>query len=81
MRGESVSEGAGSCSSGNVEKSLSRPEHRLTQGTEVKRQIPYLEEFPVRIRELGVTVQTQARPHPRWRMWSQWPGVGRLSLH
>lgn len=66
MQGESVSEGGRSCSSGNVKKSPGRAEHRLAQGTKVKRQIPFLGEFPVQIRKLGVTVQAQARPHPRW---------------
>lgn len=64
--GESLSLKWGrSCSSGNV-KSLGRAEHRLTQDTKVKRQIPFLGEFPVRIRKLGVAVPARARTHPRW---------------
>lgn len=39
---------------GSVEESPGRAEHRLTQGTKVKRQIPFLDELPVQIRKLGV---------------------------
>lgn len=35
--------------------------NRLTQGTEVKRQIPFLDEFPVQIRKLGVEGETLFR--------------------
>lgn len=38
----------------SMEESPGRAEHRLTQGTKVKRQIPFLDEFPVQIRKLGV---------------------------
>lgn len=52
-----------------MEESPGRAEHRLTQGTKVKRQIPFLEEFPVQIRKLAVEVVRAV------------PGVRRLSLH
>lgn len=54
---------------GSVEESPGRAEHRLTQGTKVKRQIHFLEEFPVQIRKLGVEMVRAV------------PGVRRLSLH
>lgn len=53
---------------GGVEESPGRAEHRLTQGTKVKRQIRFLEEFPVQIRKLGVEMVRAV------------PGVRRLSL-
>lgn len=53
----------------------------MTQGTKVKRQIPFLDVFPVQIRKLGVTVQAQVRPHPRWCSVVPVAGVRRLSLH
>lgn len=51
---ESLPLNRGEAAHWSMEESPGRAEHRLTQGTKVKRQIPFLDEFPVQIRKLGV---------------------------
>lgn len=50
---ESLPLNRGEAAHWSMEESPGRAEHRLTQGTKVKRQIPFLDEFPVQMRKLG----------------------------